>query len=135
MPRGNTESVFNPRQPCRMMRTTCYVTLRMLLQQKCPLHTDTLYCMDTHNGHPMPQAVPWTYLHNAIHKWQQTSIYICACPEQPHRNIHLQCTACDAIALVKLKSHHIQSTCTHNCSLHAHTDMLSRRTQHIIYNP
>lgn len=44
--------VFNPGQPCRMMqRTTCYVTPRMLLQQKCPLH-----CVDIQNGHKMPQA-------------------------------------------------------------------------------
>lgn len=53
-PRRSTESLFNPGQPCRMMqRTTCYITLRMLLQQKCPLHpahsVDTMLTTQWHS--------------------------------------------------------------------------------------
>lgn len=66
--------VFNPGQPCRMMqRTTCYVTPRMLLQQKCPLH-----CVDIQNGHKMPQAAACT---DTSHEWWQT---MCAWPQVLH---------------------------------------------------
>lgn len=40
--RAKEEPVCNPGQPCRMMqRTACYATLRVLLQQKCPLGLHT----------------------------------------------------------------------------------------------
>lgn len=72
-PRRSTESLFNPGQPCRMMqRTTCYITLRMLLQQKCPLHASTRHCLDTQWTQCYRQQRAWTSLHSDSHTWQQT---------------------------------------------------------------
>ncbi len=106
-----------------MQRTTCYAIHRMLLQQKCPLCTAHFTAMpQCHNATSSNMDIT-AQCHSEMQQQARKIVW----PKQPHTKTHLQCTAGDAVALVKCP--HIQlpmlpqepKHSLHNTDMHSHS--------------